>query len=203
MITTNPEQPHDSRAETRTQHEREEAAQSMAEPIADAIRDGLTPTPPEVTRARLWPTLPPVELREERGLWDGPAHVVSAVCPSCKGVPEHPEIEGCKGCGACDYKGTLAGHAEMKALEAEMWQGMADEAKAHKAYIAKGVCSQCGACNRNEAGSKCTASSSDESGEYSCDGEDLWPEPEYTPSQRPTRTETATGGGSPAAEETC
>ncbi len=99
----------------------------------------------------------------------------SLPCPKCNGVPEHPEVKGCKGCGACDYTGTLAGHESMKALEAECWEKCAKDAEDHKAYIARGVCSQCGACNRDEAGDKCTASS-DETGEYSCAGDDLWPE---------------------------
>jgi hypothetical protein len=103
----------------------------------------------------------------------------SDLCPECKGVPAHPEVEGSKGCGACDYTGTLAGHKSMQALEAEMWEQCAKDYEDHKAYIARGVCSQCGACNRDEAGDKCTASS-DETGEYSCAGDDLWPDDQNT-----------------------
>lgn len=38
-------------------------------------------------------------------------------CPKCAGVPQHPEIEGCNGCMACDFTGTMAGHREMARLE--------------------------------------------------------------------------------------
>lgn len=98
-------------------------------------------------------------------------------CPKCNGIAEHPEIEGSKGCAHCDYTGTHAGFESLKQLEGEMWEHMEKDAAAHKEYIKRGVCSQCGACNRDQAADKCSASS-DETGEYSCAGDDLWPEDE-------------------------
>lgn len=125
MATTNPDDPHDSRAEEMANRARDDAAQSLAEltydatglairlraladddsycrdewsasvcrqaadmidrnnakspaePAAEAIRDGLTPTNPDELRARLWPSLPPVELREERGLWGSDAQTLT------------------------------------------------------------------------------------------------------------------------------
>ncbi len=68
MTTTHPDEPHDSRKETRDTHAREEAAQSLAEVIAEPFK----PASEQETRATLWPTL-----RDERGLWDGPAHAVT------------------------------------------------------------------------------------------------------------------------------
>lgn len=38
-------------------------------------------------------------------------------CPLCKGVSEHPEIEGCNGCMGCDWSGTREGFEAMKALD--------------------------------------------------------------------------------------
>lgn len=73
MITTHPEDPHDSQRETMDTHRNEEAAQSMAEVIAEPYR----PASEQETRAKLWPTLEPREPRDERGLWDGDAHKVS------------------------------------------------------------------------------------------------------------------------------
>lgn len=101
----------------------------------------------------------------------------SRLCPKCKGVPEHPEVEGCKGCIACDFTGTMAGYRQMKRHEAEAHAEMDRMQAEHREYIKRGVCSQCGACNRDEAAGKCTASR-DCTGEYSCAGDDLWPEDE-------------------------
>lgn len=73
MILRHANRPHDSRAETLAEHRTNESIQSLAEPMIEAIRDGLTPDSPESLRAKLWPSLPPKELREERGLWEDAA----------------------------------------------------------------------------------------------------------------------------------
>ncbi len=44
--------------------------------MADVIAEPYRTSRPELVRQLLWPTLAPKELREERGLWDGPAHKV-------------------------------------------------------------------------------------------------------------------------------
>lgn len=101
----------------------------------------------------------------------------SRLCPKCKGVSEHPEVEGCNGCFECDFAGTLAGYRNMRRLMREAHEAEAEMRKEHAEYIKRGVCSQCGACNRDEAAEKCRASCGI-TGEYSCAGDDLWPEDE-------------------------
>lgn len=49
--------------------------------------------------------------------------------------------------------------------------------ESERRYIKEGRCSQCGACSEEEAGEKCTASQ-DQTGEYSCAGDQLWNEEE-------------------------
>jgi hypothetical protein len=50
---------------------------------------------------------------------------------------------------------------------------MEKNAREHAAYVKAGVCSQCGACNAEEAEKKCTATR-DITDEYSCAGDELW-----------------------------
>lgn len=52
----------------------------------------------------------------------------------------------------------------------------ADETQ--KAYVAKGICSDCGACSLKDAARKCRPQAVGETGEYSCEGETLWQDQE-------------------------
>lgn len=49
-----------------------------------------------------------------------------------------------------------------------------DAWKDEEEYIAKGVCSSCGACSLKEAAGKCKPSPMGDSGDYSCAGDKLW-----------------------------
>ncbi len=78
-------------------------------------------------------------------------------CPKCKGVPEDDTEDGCEGCMACDFHGTLAGYEGMQALEREL--------KAPP-------CTECGAMTANEAETKCNCSGDKDN----CHGCTLWPD---------------------------
>lgn len=99
-------------------------------------------------------------------------------CPKCNGVPTAPEIPECRGCLECDFHGTREGYDNMQAWIKEGYEAEAKAAEEHKEYIKRGVCSGCGATSSKEAASKCKPHSVGETGEYSCAGEDLWPEEE-------------------------
>lgn len=97
-------------------------------------------------------------------------------CPDCGGLPEHPDVEGCRGCMKCDFTGTKAGAEQMKRYEAEGWAEFEKMEKEHKVYVDGGVCSRCGACNQAEASDRCKPSAVGDTGDYECPGEDLWQE---------------------------
>jgi hypothetical protein len=106
------------------------------------------------------------------------------LCPRCDGVPMHPEVEGCKGCALCDYTGMREAFDRMVQLKTEAFEAYLESEKERAAYIKAGVCSQCGACNQEQAEKRCTASR-DITDEYSCAGDDLWPDDQNTPAQPP------------------
>lgn len=72
---------------------------------------------------------------------------------------------------------------EVSAQDADEWLHMHEVqvecAKDEAAYLAAGVCSDCGACSLKEAKSgKCSPSPVGDTGDYSCAGERLWDDEE-------------------------
>ena len=68
------------------------------------------------------------------------------------------------------------GHIDV--TPADFWSEMnkvhAECAEEEAAYIKAGICSDCGACSRNDAATKCRPTRVGDSGDYSCNGERLW-----------------------------
>lgn len=94
----------------------------------------------------------------------------SHLCPVCHGVSQHPEVSECRGCFECDHTGTREAYDKW---QADMKQTYEEAAEWERKYIARGICSKCGACNDIEAESKCRPTQ-DFSGEYGCPGDRLW-----------------------------
>lgn len=66
----------------------EPALESPASPIVDAIHAALAPESPDSVKARLFPCL-----REEEGLWDGPAHQVKPRTATQRAADEAAELK--------------------------------------------------------------------------------------------------------------
>lgn len=108
-----------------------------------------------------------------------------SACPKCKGVPEYPDVEGCRGCIACDFTGTRTGYQQMQRIMKEGYEEMRRLDDEHREYIKRGVCSRCGACSQEEASTKCRPSSVGDTGEWSCPAEGMWEEEQPTPPAPP------------------
>lgn len=94
----------------------------------------------------------------------------------CRG--EWPQKDGCPkcfgiACCACDFTGTRSGYEAIQRMEQEGNEAWDIMAKEHAEYVARGICSRCGACSPEQAATLCKPTS-DESGEHWCPAEDLW-----------------------------
>lgn len=112
---------------------------------------------------------------------------VGGVCPTCLGVSQHPEVEGCRGCFDCDFFGTLEGYQTMQQMMNEGYE-------AKLAYIRAGICEGCGACSAKEAETKCRPRSLADTGDYWCEGEELWED------ERDAESEAGGGGAEQAGD---
>ena len=84
-------------------------------------------------------------------------------CSACLGgVPK--SFTTCQGC-------TDDTCSEIKECLVEIYN---EVARIEEAYIAKGVCSDCGACSLKDAAGKCRPKAIGDTGDYTCAGELLW-----------------------------
>lgn len=110
---------------------------------------------------------PPGEVPQVRGKWMDDNAVVEMLAHL---KSEHPNI------GKMIVATSRCG--EIYAEDADEWIEMRkvgiECAEIEAAYIKAGICSQCGACSKKEAETKCSPSALGDTGEYTCDGERLW-----------------------------
>lgn len=115
--------------------------------------------------------IPPGEIPQTKGSWEDPEFLIEMI-GELKGhyPPETVMMVVSSRCGQLhtdDADGWL-----------EEWKIGIECAQIEAAYIKAGVCSQCGACSRKEAETKCRPSPLGDTGDYTCDGERLWEDEE-------------------------
>lgn len=119
---------------------------------------------------------PPGEVPQAKGPWTDVFYLAQMI-----GEMKAIEPQGTKFIVVSSRCGSLSPDDADQWLE--MHQVQIECAKEREAYIAAGVCSQCGACSLKEARDKCRPHPLGDTGDYTCEGEGLW-EDEEDPDER-------------------